>query len=64
MDNYLIDANVFITAFNGWYPMNKAPGFWDMLASNAKSGLFCSIDKVYEEITKRNQPELIKWAKK
>ncbi|MCY2950923.1 MAG: DUF4411 family protein [Planctomycetota bacterium] len=58
---YLLDANVFITAFRQYYPFDFAPGFWKCLEERAKTGRIQSIDRVKDELLKGND-DLAKWA--
>lgn len=58
---YLLDANVFITAFKSYYAFDIAPGFWASLVSFAQAGRVKSIDRVYNELC-RMDDELHTWA--
>ncbi len=66
---YVLDANVFIEAKNGYYAFNLCPGFWKALIEEHKSGRVCSIDRVRGELVKpRKTPDgepdaLSVWAK-
>jgi len=58
---YLLDANVFITAFKSYYAFDIAPGFWDSLVLLAQAGRVQSIDRVYNELG-RIDDDLFAWA--
>ncbi len=57
-----LDANVFIQASRGRYPMDIFPGFWDALVDAGKRGDLFSIEAVYDEL-KDSDDELAAWAK-
>jgi hypothetical protein len=59
---YLLDANVFITAFKSYYAFDIAPGFWDSLIRLAQAGRVKSIDRVNNELG-RVEDELFAWAR-
>ncbi|MGI6362191.1 MAG: DUF4411 family protein [Bacillota bacterium] len=59
---YLLDANVFITAFKSYYAFDIAPGFWNSLIRLAQAGRVKSIDRVYNELG-RVEDELFAWAR-
>ncbi|EIM8713301.1 DUF4411 family protein [Salmonella enterica] len=61
---YLLDANSFIQAKNFHYRMNVVPGFWEWLIKKHGKIDICSIDRVYDELTKnKNNPDLLhKWS--
>lgn len=42
---YLLDANVFIEAAQGYYAFELAPGFWQALLYHAVNGRIQSIDR-------------------
>lgn len=58
---YVLDANVFIEAKNGYYAFNLCPGFWRALIAQHKRGRVCSIDKVLDELV-HERDELSDWA--
>lgn len=60
---YLIDANIFIEAHLGSYPLDVVPSFWKEIARLAHAGDICSIDKVKAEIFK-NDDDLSEWCEK
>ena len=47
---YVLDTNVFITAYQRYYGLDFARPFWDFLVQAAQTGHLLSIDKVKEEI--------------
>ena len=62
---FLLDANVLITAARDHYPFDLAPKLWVALAQRAREGTICSIDRVQDELMRGNQQypddELLKW---
>lgn len=58
---YIIDANVFITASRQLYPFDIMPGFWEQLLEKGEGKLIL-IDKVKEEIY-HGSDELAQWLK-
>lgn len=60
--NYLLDANVFISANNLHYGLDFCPAFWDWLIARNRVGQVFSIDKVKDEI-EAGDDELAEWAK-
>lgn len=59
---YVLDANVYMEAFQHYYAPDLAPGFWDYLRYLALEGRIYSPIEVFEEIKKR-EDELTQWAK-
>ena len=49
---YVIDANVFIQPRKEYYPFDLAPGYWDFLAQQARTGAVCTIDLVVDELSR------------
>lgn len=47
---YVLDANVFIGAYRGYYAFEVAPSFWDALVNLASNSKICSIDRIQHEI--------------
>jgi hypothetical protein len=47
---YVLDANVFIGAYRGYYSFEVAPSFWEALVRLANNSKICSIDKIQQEI--------------
>lgn len=65
MTKYLLDANVFITAFWNYYDPRFAPAFWDWLARANQDGNVFSIDIVKEELQRKfREGFLFDWASK
>lgn len=59
MNTYLLDADVLINAHRTVYPMQVAPGFWEWLELQARTGTIRSIDTVKDELL---TPELRRWT--
>lgn len=60
---YILDTNIFIEAARRYYSFDFGSKFWDFLINEAKKGVICSIDKVFEEIKQGNENDpLRKWA--
>lgn len=59
---YLLDANVFIEANKRYYSLEVCPAFWDWILLQAEKKIVVSIEKVYEEL-KKKEDALSKWAK-
>ena len=49
-ENFLVDANVLITAHHGYYALDLCPGFWDCLIHHSNAGRILSIDRVRDEL--------------
>ena len=61
---FLMDADVFISAKNGYYAFEICPGFWDSLAHYFGTGNIRSIDKVRNELLAgRDSEDLFQWVK-
>ena len=60
---YLIDANIFITASRTYYDFDFGNSFWKFLVEHAKNGKLASIDKVFKELNKVDD-KLKQWANK
>jgi len=58
---YLIDANIFITASRTYYDFDFGNSFWDFLVDQGKKKNIASIDKVFDELNNGND-ELNVWA--
>ncbi|MCB5228691.1 MAG: DUF4411 family protein [Candidatus Cloacimonetes bacterium] len=54
---YILDANVFITAHREYYAFDIAPRFWDQLLKHAAAGNIWSISQVYDDITRGLDPK-------
>lgn len=57
---YLVDANVFITAKNGYYAFDIVPGFWSWLERQHVDGRLFTVEKVKREIL-AGDDELATW---
>lgn len=53
-DLYVLDANVFISAYRGYYSFEVAPSFWNSLVNLADESKICSIDRIQDEIINPN----------
>jgi len=58
---YVLDTNVFIQAFRGYYAFDIAPAFWRALVRQASNGRLLSIDRVRHEI-EQGKDDLANWA--
>ena len=58
---YLLDANVFIEAYQRYYAFDLAPRFWQELARCAQQGHVRSVDRVLDEINEIDD-SLKEWA--
>jgi len=59
---YLLDANVFITAKNTYYPIDRVPEFWEWLIYQGEQGSVKIVQEVYDEIH-GGKDDLSLWAK-
>lgn len=59
---YLLDANVFITAKNTYYPIDRVPEFWEWLVYQGGQGNIKIVQEVYDEIN-GGDDDLSLWAK-
>ena len=59
---YLLDANVFITAKNTYYPIDRVPEFWEWLIYQGEQGNIKIVQEVYDEIH-GGDDDLSLWAK-
>lgn len=59
---YLLDANVFITAKNTYYPIDRVPEFWEWLIHQGEQGNVKIVQEVYDEIH-GGDDDLSLWAK-
>ncbi len=57
---YLLDANVLMTAHHDYYAPELCPGFWDFLAHHLADGRLAVIDRVCDEIL--SPPALVSWV--
>lgn len=62
MTAYILDTNVFLTAAESYYAFDIAPGFWEALALGARTGRVSSIDRVLEEI-QRKEDAVAEWVR-
>lgn len=58
---YLLDTNVFVTAYRFHYGFDFHPGFWEWLIHANRVGRVFSVDKVYKEI-RRSEDRLSRWV--
>ena len=58
---YLLDANTFMEAKNGYYDFDVCPGFWEWIMVKHGEGSVLSIEKVGEEL-KAGSDKLASWA--
>lgn len=58
---YVVDSNFFIQAFQSSYPMDVAKSFWSKVIQLANEGHIISIDKVEEELSKK-EDHLLQWC--
>jgi hypothetical protein len=58
---YVVDANVLIEAYKGYYGFSICPGFWECLLKQHQAGRVVSIDKVRTEIA--DGSHLDQWIK-
>ncbi len=54
MSSYLIDSNTLIEANNRYYGIEFCPAFWDWLVAENRRGKIASINKVAEELSRKN----------
>lgn len=59
--SFLLDANVFIQAYQQYYPFDICPGFWGCLVALSEQGRLTSIDRVKMEL-QDHEDELKRWA--
>ena len=59
---YLVDANVLITAKNEYYEFGRVNEYWEWLGSQAERGHAKMPREIFEEITCGND-ELATWAR-
>lgn len=61
-EKYLLDANVFVTPYQNYYPFDFAPGFWNQLSPKLSLENVAVLDVVKDEIIKGDD-ELSDWFK-
>ena len=59
---YCLDANVLITAWQGYYSPEICKSYWDTLKGLGDKGLLFIAEEVFDEILK-TEDELSKWVK-
>ena len=59
---YLLDTSILIEAKDRYYGLEFCPAFWDWLAESAAAGTVYSIQKVADELDRRDD-ELRAWAR-
>ncbi|HZK56157.1 MAG TPA: DUF4411 family protein [Desulfosporosinus sp.] len=63
MSKFLLDANIFIEAYQRYYSFDIAPAFWNALQQGAEAGKLISIDRVFQEINSYDDEDRLKlWA--
>ena len=60
-DAFVLDANVFISANNMYYAPDLCAEFWRRLADCNEEGTVLSIDRVYDELARHEDP-LSTWS--
>lgn len=60
---FLLDSNVFITAFRSYYAFHFTSGFWDWLKGQHFAGNIASVQNVRHEITQKHDDRLATWVK-
>ncbi|WP_449355241.1 DUF4411 family protein [Virgibacillus natechei] len=61
---FLLDANVFIEAYQRYYAFDIAPSFWRILNQLAEDGKVISIDRIKQELMKGDEEDpLCLWAR-
>lgn len=57
---FLIDANILISGYKVFYPMDVHVSYWNIIADQIANGNFIIIDKVKKEI---QDEQLVDWLK-
>ena len=61
---FLVDADVFISAKNGYYAFALCPGFWHSLIHHGNAGNIRSIDRIRSELLAgRKTEDLVQWVR-
>jgi hypothetical protein len=60
--NYVVDANVYITAFNSYYHFEFSTKFWEILKRCSLNGRIVSIDRIRDELLAKID-NLSEWVK-
>lgn len=63
MMEYWLDANTYIESSNRFYRFDMAPTFWKVLEEQASKGVICSPSKVYAEVERHANSDLLRWIK-
>ena len=58
-ERYVLDANVFMTAYHHYYAPDLCPGFWDCLSHYFSNGELVILDRVRDEVL--SPQELVRW---
>lgn len=61
-EKFLLDANIFVTPYQNYYPFDFAPGFWNQLSPKLALENVAVLDVVKDEII-RGDDELSDWIK-
>jgi hypothetical protein len=59
---FIIDSNALITPYKFYYSFEIAPQFWDTIANHITLKNIAILDKVFDEISSKNDP-LGQWIK-
>ncbi len=57
---YLIDANILITGYKVYYPLDVHVSYWKVIATQIANGTFVILDKVKDEV--QDEP-IVAWLK-
>lgn len=58
---FVLDANIFIDAYDDYYAPEFCPAFWDCIPLYFQAGSLISIDQVFAELL--SPSELVQWAR-
>jgi hypothetical protein len=61
-DVFIIDSNALITPYKFYYSFEIAPRFWDVIAKHIERKNIVILDKVFDEISAKDDP-LGQWIK-
>jgi len=62
---FVLDANVFISAYRSYYSFDIVPSFWSNLLTLADQAEICSVDKIQQEIVnprEKKPDQLHEWS--
>jgi hypothetical protein len=59
--HYVLDTNVYLSAYKTYYAFEFVESFWKLLVPHAKTGRVVSIDRVKSELKDKDDP-LYEWA--